>query len=59
MMLHVPHPILRSEKFIGVNCFSWTQIKNISFSKFNLQVTEAIVLEPESNLHWVKFNKVS
>ena len=56
---------------ISVNCFSWAQINNIvlHFSKFKLQVNEAIVLEPESNLlflfinffflHWLKFKNVN
>ena len=48
---HLLHCILESEEFISVNCFSWAQIKNtLHFSKFNLQVNEPIVLEPESNL---------
>ena len=37
--------------------FSWAQIKNIlHFSKFNLQVNEAIVLEPECNLLFLFIN---
>ena len=59
MMLHLPHPILRSEKLLVWIVFPGLKSRILTFSKFNLQATEAIVLEPESNLHWVKFNKVS
>ena len=58
-MLHLPHPILRSEKLLVWIVFPRLKSRILTFSKFNLQATEAIVLEPESNLHWVKFNKVS